>query len=110
MFGVWAARKGHVWQILALALMLGAAYCIIVCLHAVGEISPLTGLPEYTAQVQKLQALASLWVDWLLFYRFLRRSYLVSVASSSIHILADYLSQCWVQWASRSVSVLSAIC
>ena len=82
--GTWAARKGRMWQILAIALMFGAAYCTISWLQAVGKIGPLTGLSQYTAQVHKLQALTALWVGLSLILPFLAAT-LLGLSAQSVH-------------------------
>ena len=82
--GTWAARKGRVWQILALALMFGAAYCTISWLQAVGKIRSLSGLFQYTAQVQKLQALTVLWLGLSLILPFLAAT-LLGRSAQSVH-------------------------
>jgi len=57
----WPAKRRIPWLLGALALMFGSAYSILRLFGIAGAISGWVGLPQYAAQIPKLEADASWW-------------------------------------------------
>lgn len=94
------SRTALPWVALALALMLISAYCIVTWMGIVGLVSGWTGLPQYEAQIPKLQrqAEAFFWLAVVLpfiaaFFLGLGKADVPAQVGNSEHSMLTYRSR-----------------